>query len=322
MQQDGILYLGDQDVVACGCSVAGVNEAVEAAFRMQADGMAAAAPSLLLTDSGRNRYAGKSGTLANPPFSCMKWYGYFGDNANASLPLFNPLVILNEGRHGLPVAIMSGKWISEVRTAAVTAVAAKYMARKSSSHIAFIGCGAQARSHLAAMREIFPLARVSAYSRTLAGARRFIDNTSDTGIEGVAFDNPRDALSGCDIVVSTVPRLSPGNQSIDASWLPPGSFSGMMDLGFAWRAESLTAVDRLITDDLPLVLAGDAAKLNYSGSFSGGLADIVSGKLPGRLSEQERNGILFGGTGLADLAAAVLVYEAAISKRLGMWLRR
>ena len=312
-----ILYLSDQDVMACGCTQAQINDAMENVFRMKHAGLAGTAGSMQLTDAQGNRYQAKNGTLAQPPFTCVKWYGYFGGNSDHSLPVFNPLIVLNEGRHGFPVAIMNGAWISEVRTASITALAAKYMARPDSRRVAFIGCGAQARSHLQALRAVFDIDEVFAHSRTLAGARKFVDEMAGSGISGHAFEDPREALQACDIIISTVPRLAPGNQFLRASWVPKGAFVGMMDLGFGWQASSLTELDRLVTDDLQAMQSGDASKLNYSGPLIAGLAEIVSGAVVGRLSEEERNGIIFGGTGLADLAAAVLVYESANAKGIG-----
>ena len=66
-----------------------------------------------------------------------------------------------------------------------------------------------------------------------------------------------------------------------------------MDLGYSWRAETLESVDRVITDDLQAVSAGETLKLHYDGSFAGGLAEVVTGKVPGRSHAQERTAIVF-----------------------------
>ena len=66
---------------------------------------------------------------------------------------------------GLPVAILDGNWITAVRTAGLSATAAKYMATKDSAVAAFIGCGVQAKSHLRALADVFPLQRIKVFGR-------------------------------------------------------------------------------------------------------------------------------------------------------------
>ncbi len=312
-----LLYLSDAEVVACGCTPAQLNDAIENAFRMKAKNTAWTARELSMPDGLGNKYAGKGGGLSEPALACMKWYGYFSQNPQVGLHVFNSLIVLNEGKHGLPVAVMNGTWISQARTASITATAAKYMARPESKHVAFIGCGGQARSHLNALRACFGIERISAYSRTLQSAQKFVDAAEREGLAGTAFDDPRKALEGSDIVITVVPRLAQGNPFMQASWVPEGAFVGIVELGYAWQPESLLEFDRVVTDDLQAVQAGETLKLNYPGQLQAGLAEIVSGAVPGRLRPEERNGIVFAGTGLADVAAAALVYEAAQRAGLG-----
>lgn len=315
-----ILYLSDDDVRRCQCTPAQMNDALEDIFTQKHHGRAQVARELSMPDDKGNKYAGKGGVMAQPALASIKWYGYFGSNIDRRLPVFNPLIILNEGECGLPIAIMNGDWISQMRTASITAVAAKHMARPDSRRIAFIGCGQQARSHLNALRATFPLDHVNAYSRTIEGARRFADEVVSTGLTADAFDDPRKVVEGCDIVISAVPRLARNNGFMDATWLPEGVFVGAMDLGYSWQGESLLALDRVITDDLQAVTAGETLKLNYPGTFEAGLAEVVTGNVRGRLSAAERNGIVFAGTGLADTAAAAMIYRLAREQKLGTTL--
>src|SRR3972149_4443472 len=81
----------------------------------------------------------------------LKWISGFPDNPSRGLPYISGLMILNDPATGVPLAVMDASWITAVRTGAGTAVAAKYLARREATHLAFIGCGVQARSHLDAV---------------------------------------------------------------------------------------------------------------------------------------------------------------------------
>jgi ornithine cyclodeaminase/alanine dehydrogenase len=76
-------------------------------------------------------------------------------------------------------------------------------------------------------------------------------------------------------------------------------------------------LDRVFTDDVAESGPGGSEKLNYAGAYAGDLADLVAGKIAGRLEPDERNALVFAGTGLADVAAAVAVYERAVSRGIG-----
>src|SRR5579863_3441488 len=78
-------------------------------------------------------------------------------NRDKGLPVLNSLVTLLDSETGEPLAVLDGKWVTAKRTAALSAVAARRMARTNSACVGFIGCGVQAQSHLDAFRELFPV---------------------------------------------------------------------------------------------------------------------------------------------------------------------
>lgn len=119
-----------------------MNDTIEAAFRAEAAGVAWTQPKLSVSRPDGASFRAKAGALSKPPYGAIKWFGYFPANARRSLPDFWPLIVLNEGETGFPVCVMDGTWITATRTAAVTAVAAKYMARRG-SRVGFIACGTQ-----------------------------------------------------------------------------------------------------------------------------------------------------------------------------------
>ena len=98
-------------------------------------------------------------------------------------------MLLNDAATGMPVAILDARWITGVRTAAITAVAARRLARPESARIGFIACGLQARAHLAALKPHFPLATLRAYSCRLSTAQKFVEEARAQGLAAEVYQH-------------------------------------------------------------------------------------------------------------------------------------
>ena len=154
-----ILYLSRADVASCGVSPGEMNVAMEAMFRAKAEGRAWMQPKMLIARPDGQSFCAKGGVMSRPDYGAVKWFGYFTGNEHFGRPDFLPLIILNEGESGMPIAIMDGTWISAFRTGSLTAVTAKYMARPDADSVGFVACGLQARSNFAALMASFRLRR-------------------------------------------------------------------------------------------------------------------------------------------------------------------
>ncbi len=308
-----VLYLSNADIEACGVSLAEVDAAVEAMFAAKAAGSALMKPKIALHVPDRPLFLASPGVMEEPPYAGVKRGGEAG-NAERGLPHIAGLIVLNDALTGMPVAILDARWITAVRTAAITAVAARRLARPDSASIGFVACGVQARAHLAALRPHFPIARVRAYSRRLATARAFAEEVRAQGLEAEAVAEPRAALEGMDLVVTSTPAVPRTPPFLDAAWLGPGSFTGLVDMGLSWISETLADLDRVVTDD---VAQAGSEKLAYPKPYDGDVADLVAGTLRGRESPNERTALLCAGVGLADVAVAATVYERAAAKGIG-----
>lgn len=315
---EGLLHLSAADVAACGITPAAMNDAVEAGFLEAARGTGMMRPALSIPAGDGASFRAKGGVLGGAGFAAVKWYGYFPGNVAAGLPEYRPLVLLNETTRGFPVAIMDGTLITTLRTAAISAVAAKHLAKPGATRLGLVGLGVQARAHLGALRAIFPIATVLAHGRRAATTAAFLDAARAEGIADVrACDDPRDVLSQAEIVVTTVPRLSPRTGFLDAAWLAPGAFASLVDSGVSWNAATLGAFAQIFSDDVAQT-RGHAEPGDATGAdFAAGLAAVVGGAHPGRHEAAGRIGLLFSGTGLADAAAAALVYRRATALGLG-----
>jgi ornithine cyclodeaminase/alanine dehydrogenase-like protein (mu-crystallin family) len=315
-----ILHLSRADVVACGVTPARMNAVVEAVFLAEAQGTAWTQPKLALFRPDGSSFRAKAGALTHPGYGAVKWFGYFPGNADRGLPDFWPMILLNEADTGFPVAMMDASWITATRTASITAAGAKHMARRSATRVGFVACGTQARSNLDALAAAFPLRHVTAYSRNPETAASFTAAARTGGFAAEAVTDPRDAVRGQDIVVTSVPHASTSSRFLDAADVSPGAFVSMVDLGFGWRKETLGAFDRVVTDNMAQSGPGGSEKLNFDGTYAGDLADVIGGRIPGRISAEERNALIFAGTGHVDAAAAIEVFEAACARGIGTLL--
>ncbi len=313
---DDILYLSAGDVVACAVTPAEINAAIEGAFLASARDAAHTRPALSIAAGRNTSFRAKGAVLGNAGYAAVKWYGYFPHNVAAGRPEYVPLILLNETRSGFPLAIIEGTWITAVRTAAIAAVGAKWLGHAEAQRAAFVGCGVQARAALEALLPQSALTSAVALSRRRESAEAFAAFACRHGVETEIADNPRRAVSDCDIVVTSVPRQSSRTRFLDAGWLKPGVFVAMIDYGVSWDTATLPRFNRCFADDAEQASIR-AEQGDVVVTFAGSLADVACGAKPGRVDAEDRIALMVSGTGLADAAAAAVVYERARALGLG-----
>jgi len=229
---------------------------------------------------------------------------------------------LNDAETGLPLAVMDCVWITGKRTGAATAVAAKYLARPDSSVAGILGCGVQGRTNVEALQVLFPLERVMAYDLDSAAARRYADDVGRRlGLEVVVVDTPREAVAGCDLVVTAGPILKEPHRTIQPGWLEAGAFASLVDYDSYWHPQAMHEADKFCTDDVP--------QLRYHqqvGYFQdippvyADLGELATGQKPGRETPEERTMTANLGLAMDDMAVAPLVYARAVERGIGTWL--
>jgi len=165
-----LLYLSRADVAACAVTAEMLEAAIRQAFVRRAAGGVWSHTKVTIGGGGRNIFRGKGAAMDQPAYAAFKWFGYFPNNGSAGLPDYMPLIILSETETGRPLAIMDGIWISSIRTALISLIAARSMARADARTIGFLACGAQAQSHLDVFSAALPLTDVVTFSRRLESA--------------------------------------------------------------------------------------------------------------------------------------------------------
>ncbi|MCP4540746.1 MAG: ornithine cyclodeaminase family protein [Chloroflexi bacterium] len=252
----------------------------------------------------------------------MKWVSGYPENHRRGLPYITGLLILNDPETGIPLAVMDCVWITAKRTGAATAVAAKYLARPDSETAGILGCGVQGRSNLEALNVVLPLKRVFAYDVDADVQRRYVEEMSEQfGLEVVPVREPRQAVSGCDVVVTAGPILHTPHATIKPGWFEAGAFASLVDFDSYWHTDALREADKFCTDDVPqLEHYREVGYFQDIPPIHADLGELVTGRKPGRETDAERTMACNLGLALDDMATAPLIYRRALELGIGTWL--
>jgi ornithine cyclodeaminase/alanine dehydrogenase len=252
----------------------------------------------------------------------VKWVSGYPENYKRDLPYITGLLILNDPTTGLPLSVMDCVWITAMRTAAATAVSARRLARPESSVLGVLGCGVQGRTNTEALKVLFPLEQVMAYDLRPDAVESFAQYvTAELDLEVVPVDHPREAVSGCDLVVTAGPILKKPHATIQAGWLEEGAFASLVDFDSYWHPAALKEVDKFCTDDLPqLEHYRQAGFFQDIPSIHADLGELVAGQKPGRQTVTERTIACNLGLALDDMAVAPALYRRAVEQGIGTWL--
>jgi len=245
-------------------------------------------------------------------------YGRFG------LPTIQGVIALYDADNGRVLAVLDSMEITIKRTAAATAVAAKYLARKNSSVAAICGCGEQGQAHLRALSLMFPLGKVYAFDIDPKASQHLaaqLSHESQADIEPVRRLSV--AIQRSDVVVTCTPATEFYVHKEDVA---PGTFIAAVGADDSHKQEidpALLSSAKVVADSLEQVCAiGDthhaiAKGLMRKEDVYAGLSEVLAGKKAGRINETDI--IVFDSTGVAieDAAAATVVYEKALIAGIG-----
>ena len=315
-EPDSFLYLSATTLDGLGITTHEVIASLEHLIRGSVEAKVFSAPkSAVLPPDGRYMMSTLS-AADDPPFMSVKAVVLNPRNSARGLPAINSLITLLDSDTGAPVAIIDGNWVTAVRTAGASALAAKHMANADASIMAFVGCGVQGHSHLRAFADLFPLKEIRALSRGSAGRDALCGAAEQMGLGAIASATAEDALAGADIVITSTPLTDKIEPFLDARWLKPGAFMSALDTGRPWITESLSAFDRIIIDDL-LQEAAMPTPMVAPDLVHGDLSGLVTGSIAGRDSADDRTAFVFRAVPLGDLGLAALAYQKAAATSQG-----
>lgn len=324
MKTDRLLYLSRNDVQSIELSMSDIIDALETAFREKGKGLTEMPPKPGIHPGGGDNFIHAMPAYIPALKSAgVKWVSGFPENHKKGLPYITGLLILNDPETGIPISVMDCVWITAMRTGAATALSARYLARPESSTVGILGCGVQGRTNVEALNTVFPLKRVMAYDVDANAVSAYAEEISSRfDLEVVAVDKPREAVAGCDIVVTAGPILKTPHATIQKGWLDEGAFASLVDFDSYWHSDAMAESDKFCTDDTQQL-----RQYQQNGYFQkipalhADLGELVAGQKPGRSSASERTMTANLGLALDDMAVAPIIFRKALEKKMGTWLQ-
>lgn len=251
--------------------------------------------------------------------------GFF-DNPRLGLPSVNGLMVLFSAKTGLVEALLlDNGYLTDIRTAAAGAIAARHLAREDAATAGILGGGTQARLQLEALCLVRPITGAKLWARRAEQAQAVADEMSELlGIKVLAVDQPRDAVAGSDIVVTTTPSKNP---LVKAEWLSAGQHITAMGSDAEYKnelePEVITRADRYVCDRLSQCASlGElhhaiAAGVIDSATGYPEIAQLISGAVGGRHSNQDLTVADLTGTGVQDTGIATYAYARCVAANEG-----
>jgi ornithine cyclodeaminase len=324
-------FLNRLDVEELAMTDAEILAAIETSLATQGRGEAVIEPRVHLEPGvADGHFNVLRGALKEPIDSAgVKVVGDFVDNYKLGLPSELATLLLLDPRTGIPKAFLDASGITDMRTGAVTAIGAKYLARKGSKILGHVGARGTAYWNVRLLDHLFDFDEIRVHSRRPESRNGFAEKLSrDLGKTVVATEDWQSCVQGADIIVEAS-RLSEPTPMLKTDWIKKGAF--VVPYGTMSAVElSLTDImDKLVVDDWGQCKGGkfgslrahvEAGKLSEA-TLHAELGQIVAGLKPGRTSDDETNLFWHRGLSLSDIALGHAMLEKARAMKIGQRLR-
>lgn len=262
--------------------------------------------------------------------AAVKWLSSFRKNPRRGLPAISALDLLTDTETGMPLALVDGTSVTNMRTGAHAAVGAKFLARADSSTVAIIGCGNEGRTHIRHLAEIFPLTHAVAFDIDTSQLEEFGDEMSgELDLTVTAASSVEEAVAHADIVCVVTTASQP---VLMETWVRDGTHvcatTGFYDVDKAcatkfdkwvvgWYGRDLEWIEGPEVGKLGGLAPGDLTKADIHADLA---TEIMGGTRPGRETDEERTIMTHLGMPALDAAVASLVYDLAMSAGAGTWV--
>jgi alanine dehydrogenase len=322
-----IRFLSGADVKELALSDADVLAAVEAALRAQGDGEVVLEPRehLVPDPEFRGHFNLLRAYVAPLGVAGVKVVGDYVDNYKLGLPSELALLTLYDPQTGVPLAIVDATEITERRTGAVTAIGARYLARRDAKVLGHLGARGTAFSNVTMLDAELDLDEIRVTSRRPESREAFGARLRDAlGKPVRVVETAEQAVRGADIVVEAT-RLVEPQPVLRTDWIGPGTL--VVPYGTVSAVElSLTAImDKIVVDDWEQCRQGRFGSLRphvergllSEANLHAELGQIVAGLRPGRERDDERILLWHRGLATTDVAVGQLLYERSVERGLG-----
>ena len=304
--------------------------AVESGLLAQGRGQTVIEPRVHLTPDPafRGHFNVLRGYVAPLGLAGVKIVGDYLDNHLQGLPSEMALLNLFDPRTGMPVAILDATAITDMRTGALTALGARYLARPGSRTLGHVGARGTAYWNVRLLDHLFHFDSIRVHSRRPESRDPFARRLSeDLGKDVVATADWQSCLDGADIMVEAS-RLEQREELFRASWVKPGAFVVPYGTVSALDIAITDVMDKVVVDDVGQFRAGnlgalrphiDAGRISED-TLYGELCQIVAGLKPGREREDERILFWHRGLSLSDIALGAAILAKAAASGIGQTL--
>jgi ornithine cyclodeaminase/alanine dehydrogenase len=247
--------------------------------------------------------------LADTDVAAIKWVAGYPSNKALGLPYINGLMIVNDARTGMPIAIMDAAEITAARTAAASGACIRHWAPAGWKRAAIIGCGEQGRFHAEMIAALHPDAELSVYDPDP-------DRMAAMPVPVTPHGSVRDAVAGADVVVTLAPIVQPPAPTLQRSWLGDRFLALPADFNASFKPD--------VSADADLFLADDIGQYRYyqgQGQFGGwGVPERSAGQELDTPNTADRVVCCNLGVGALDAAFAGAVLQAASGTEVGIRL--
>src|SRR5713101_4054436 len=327
MSEIHFTYLSGPDIDRLALDDQAILDAVEAGLRAQGLGQAVIEPRVHLEPDPafRGHFNVLRGYLAPQRLAGVKIVGDYVENYRRGLPSEMALLNLFDPETGMPVALLDATLITEMRTGALTALGAKYLARRDSSILGHVGARGTAYWNVRLLDRLFDFAEIRVHSLRRESRESFARLLeADLGKPVRVTESWEDCLRGADIMVEAS-RLERPEPRLETRWVEPGCL--VIPYGTISAVElTLTDVmDKIVVDDWGQARAGrfgalrahvDTGRLSEK-TLHAELCQIVVGERPGRESDDERILFWHRGLSLSDIAFGHALLEKARAMGVG-----
>jgi ornithine cyclodeaminase/alanine dehydrogenase len=314
-----LLYLTQQEVIDCGLTLAESVGIVEGVLREHGEGQVENPPKPGVHPRPDAFIHAMPGYLKRADLVGMKWVSGFFSNPARGLPSLSGLIVLNDADTGLPTAVMDCAYITALRTAAVSGVAARHLARAGAEALGIVGAGLQGRYNLLAIAAVLPTLRFARVFDTHAPTLgRFLEAMAgEVAFELAAGGSAERVIRAADVVVTATGWLE---EPIFASeWVGRGALVLPVHAR-GWSRRTPHEMDRFIVDDwgqFHHVMGGEGGFYAPLPEPDAQLGEVVAARTPGRRSDDERIVDFNYGMAIHDVAMATEVLRRAKARHLG-----
>ena len=255
----------------------------------------------------------------------MKVVTYFQNNPKQNLPSILATIMLFSPESGKMIAVMDGSYITAIRTACASAMATKVLSNPTASVLGVLGAGVQAKAHITALSRVRNLHSIKIYSPSGTSAGRVKQELeSELRIDIEVAKSAEEAVRGADLIVTATTAKEP---ILQAEWLKPGAHINavgshrpdLRELDGATLARSNVFVDSrdAIMAECGDVLLALAEKSITADHVQAEIGEVLAAIKPGRTKTDELTIYKSVGIAIQDVAAAQLVYQKALEKKVG-----